>query len=394
MQKTSLFYIAGLLLLLTAGVYSCKKVNGIDNETVIATPYYLYFGDTSGAVFNSTDGRSFNTIFPPDGKPTRAICVAYDKVLFIKDNAYVSYNNGKNFNHSLDSVSTFPTVACNGLPIDLNQSMVLNAADWGKIYITTNDADAVKNTLGLAHSTYAGERGYWYYEKNDSEGAMGILPIVNPGIVHVTSFTRLANGVLCAYDAINNRNFYKTDNNTVWKETTANPTNDPYGIGAPWNMTGTALPHVVINSTSVTTDTTARYSLGHYNNRLIAIDQKNCNSAGAYYSDDTGRNWTAYTGLPLNTPLLCIASPFEQICLIGTYSGLYKLNVNTGVWEKNNNGLTGNLIVRNIAFKENIYKNGIRKKYVYLATNLGIFQSLDGGINWTKTISGNYITIY
>jgi hypothetical protein len=92
---------------------------------------------------------------------------------------------------------------------------------------------------------------------------------------------------------------------------------------------------------------------------------------------------------------LCISAPFDEVCLIGTDSaGLYKYNVNTATWEQNNNGVTKNLIVRNIAFKENIYKNNIVKKFIYLATNQGIFQSTDGGINWVMTVPGNFVCVY
>jgi DNA helicase TIP49 (TBP-interacting protein) len=70
------------------------------------------------------------------------------------------------------------------------------------------------------------------------------------------------------------------------------------------------------------------------------------------------------------------------------------LNTNTGVWQQSSHGLANDLIVRNIAFKQNMYKDANIKKYIFLATNKGIYMSSDLGENWTMTIAGNYVTIY
>jgi hypothetical protein len=198
----------------------------------------------------------------------------------------------------------------------------------------------------------------------------------------------LPNGILAglAYDADTTRfrNFYKTCADCSWEEATAGP----HGFLYP-DTAGVSLPPNINDP-----DTTGFFTLGHYNNRIIAIDEK-CHN-GAWYSDDSGRTWLQYAGLPANTPLLCIASPFEQVCLIGTYgAGLYVYNTNTHQFQPdNNNGLPGNLIVRSITAKQRVYKNNVATQYIYLATNQGIYQSSDGGNNWVRTITGNYVAIY
>ena len=136
------------------------------------------------------------------------------------------------------------------------------------------------------------------------------------------------------------------------------------------------------------------FTLGTYNGRVIAIDERG--KDGAWYCDDgVGRTWAQFSGLPANTPLLCISSPFNQVSMIGTDSaGLYIYNVNTAMWQQNIAGLAANLVIRGIAAKENIYKNNTSLKYIYLATNKGIFQSKDMGLHWALTIAGNYVSIY
>lgn len=393
MRKFSLYFAAALLALLIAGSESCKKVNGINNRQVVETPYSLYYSDTAGALFNSTDGKNVTKlIFPPDGFPCRAICNAGPNILWAKTNLYLSIDDGKNFNHTYDSLRSVADYACNNLPIDLNQSMLFNVPTWNRVYTMSNadPGDAtLTNYLGLVHNDTFGIRGHWELDIFYDTFRVGIMPVA------MWSLTQLANGVLCglAYDkdlplddpANVPRNFYKTCAGDIcrWTECTSNP--DGYLNLPQYYLDGVHLPN--------TAPSYGHYSLGHFNNRLIAIDGKCTN--GAWYSDDTGRHWTQYQGLPTNVPLLCIAAPFEETCLIGTDSaGLYMLNLNTDRWELNTNGLEKYLKVRSISFKENVFKNGTAQRYVYIATDKGIYQSADGGHNWTRTIPGNYVAIY
>ena len=418
MKRLSLYYTLGLVALLL-GVYSCKKVNGINNNTVVETPYSLYFSDTSGTIFVSTDGVTIDHIvFPPDAKPTRSIVTSGNNILFAKNNLYYSTNNGQNFNLTYDSLSSINlfnnftaglplpiSYAVNGLPIDLNQSMLYNVSSWGNRVYASSYSQNINNYVGLVFSDQNGDYATWNVDASYDTNAIGAPPTVGILPVRMTSLTQLANGYLCgiAYEptgvitatTLANhiryvRNFYKSAKSgaisTNWREVTSNPDN-VVSIFQGSVGSGNPLPP------RLGTPDTSFFTLGHYNNRLIAIDQKG--EYGAWYSDDFGANWTQYTGLPANVPLLCISAPFEEVCLIGTDSaGLYILNANTGTWQQNNNGVTKNLIVRNIAFKETIYKNGTVSKYIYLATNKGIFQSTDGGHNWIMTIAGNYVGVY
>ena len=396
MKKSSLYTLAGLLMVIGLGIYSCKKVNGIDNNTVVETPYSLYFSDQSGVLFNSNDGIHVQKLpFQADGYPTRALGIMYNNVFLAKNNLYISSNNGQNFNHSYDSLGNYPDVTCSGQAIDLNQSMIICIQDWNEFFVASNEPNGSDNWLGIRQNLYGGSAGDWWADIADSLGNIGDYNPAFGDTITITSFTLMPNGVLAGYDAKHNRNFYRTKT-TLWNECTANPDSSTWYIGSPLNHTGNRLPHHVYRTTLTyqTIDLSSNYSYGHFNDQLIAIDRKDCNDTAAYYSNDTGRHWTPFTGLPKKA-CLCISSPFEQICLIGTNgAGLYMLNTNTNIWQPNNKGLGSNLVVNNIAFKQNVYKNGRVARFIYLATNQGIYQSTDMGNNWTLTIPGNYVTIY
>lgn len=393
-MRRSYLYCTVALVALVAGFYSCKKtVKGIDNSNVIATPYTLYYSDTSGNLYKTNDGTSHSEVFSADGFPCRSLCVSGNNILFAKTNLYVSQNNGVNFNHAFDSLLWINRTTCNGTAFNLNQSMMIELSDWNRIYtvsgVVHDPANNVADYLGVEYSSNHGIRGSFISEASyDTNGRTGLLP------VSMVSYTRLANGVLAGLainrhadgstgivDTSQMRNFYKACADCPWIEVTGN------AIYGATDGTGEPLPP------TATYPDTGFFTLGHYNNRLIAIDQT-CHY-GAFYSDDTGRIWKKYNGLPTGIPMLCIASPFEQICMVGTYgAGLYILNPNTQVFEAHNKGLGSNIIVRNIAAKQNLYKNGTTKRFIYLATNKGIFQSSDDGANWVLTIPGNYTAVY
>lgn len=393
MRRLSLTYITLIIALASAAITGCTRTDGIDNNNVIATPYALYFSDTAGALYYTNDGRTFNgSVFKPDGRPCRALTTSVFNVLWKKTHVYYSANNGKNFNHTYDTLTSLPFLRCDGQIGDLNQSSLVCLPQWDNRVYTTSNSPSPNNWLGIAVSTNFGNPRTWGLDASYDTLGVGLLP------ARMVSFTQLANGKLCglAYsgapfdDYYHVRNFVKagkddqTDYNNRWKEVTANPDGISYIFMG--NLTGTPLPPYGTN-----TDTSF-FTLGHFNNRLIAIDQR-CRW-GAWYSDDDGKNWAPYSGLPANTALLCIEAPFEEVCLIGTAGkGCYILNQFTGVWEPNNNGLAANATVRGIAAKKNIYKNGNVRKYIYLATDKGIYESTDGGRNWVKTIDGNFVAV-
>lgn len=362
-----------ILVSLILAVASCtKKSNGYSNGQVLITPYTLYFSDTNGAIYHSNDGKNSTVVVVADGVPCKALCTSGNNLLYIKSKAYMSADNGMDFNHSYDSILSYPQTAINGITVDENQTMIINSAAYGHMYLTSS-AFSADNILGFVWSIQNGVKDSWYFENY-----YDTIEFAHNRNNNVTSFTELSSGVMVAYDAIHNRVFHRLtpfDTSTRWRES-LRINNDTLPDNPP--LLGQGF-----------------FFIGHVNNQLIAVDSKGYN--GAYYSNDTGITWFPMAGLPANTPMLSICSPFEQTCLVGTDSGgVYILNVNStpGVFQPSNNGLPKNTVVRGITYHENIFSNNTTNKYIYLATNKGIYQSTDGGFNWVQTVPGNFTAIY
>lgn len=347
MRKSYLSYTVALFALL-ATAQSCKKVDGINNNSVIETPYSLYYTDSSGALYNTNNGTTQKAmVFPPDGAPARAILTSGSNLLWVKDsNIYYSTNNGHNFNLSFDSL--LPNTA---LPFAY-QSIIIDVPDENRVYASTFGG------VGVAYNEQHGQYHAWHidtmYDHHDQ----------NLNNAFVTSFTELKNHVLVGYDVQHRRILSKNSATSNWV-----------------NMNGntTALPG-------------SFFTLGHYNNTLVAIDYFGV--YGAYYSNDTGKSWFPYSGLPTGHRLYAVASPLDQTLLIGTDSmGVYALNGTN--FAPANNGLASNCTVRAIVGKENIFKNNNTTQfYVYLATDKGLYQSVDLGQNWVMVQPGNYVAAY
>ena len=189
MQKSSLYLTAALLVGACALLYSCKKVNGIDNNQVIETPYSLFFADTAGAMYKSNDGLTFEKTFPADGFPSRALITSGNYLLWCKTNLYYSGNNGLNFNNAFDSlqyaanIAPWFTHAYNGFPIDLNESMIINVPGNPDFVYACSDVvhnpPLSTNYLGIEYNNNNGVRGNWSPDNgyDTTVGHAGKMPV-------------------------------------------------------------------------------------------------------------------------------------------------------------------------------------------------------------------------
>lgn len=338
MKRNVLF---GKLLLLSSFILafqSCKKENGIDNNNAISRPYALYAASANGEICVTNDGDNYKTVLPGDGVPVRAMATSGSNLLIVKGKTvYVSTNNGRNFN----PIST------------TTQASVPTSILWQYFILDVPSHDRrvyVSSSLFLGGTAKA-----WANGESFTADTLFEKTAVKP--YSVESFTQLTNNVVLSYSISKPQLYMRLHADSPWLERPA-----------------TNLPVVFA------------FYLTHNGNTVIATDYNGVK--GAWYSTDTGKTFKQYTGLP-NKKLYTTHAPFNETVLVGTDSnGVYRLATTNFV--QSNTGMAQNTSVYSIVSKDNVYKNGVSKKYVYAATNTGIYYSQDLGLNWVKVKDGDY----
>jgi len=345
MKKGILPSIIFICCLATAGLQGCKKEStlGIDNDSVIKTPFTFYAANSDGGLINSTDGEHFVDIFPPDGYATRLILTSGPNLMILKDNLFLSENMGHNFNPAYTNVKKFPW-----------QTMVYDYANQNRVYITSTEGK------GIAYSEDHGKT--WKTDDTWSDKT--------PSSFQISSFTGLGDNTLYAYSNTGNVLFKKDNAGADW---------------TPVEMKGTA-PQA--DSFFLTSNSTT----------LFLTDY--AGEAGVWYSEDEGVNWIRFGqgALPKHTHWNCALSPNEDLSfVVGTDSaGAYR--VKDGTFVAANGGLELYSSAYSICKKTNTYKNDVVKTYVLIGTNKGIYRSEDYGRTWDKMTSGvwdkKYVATY
>lgn len=351
-----LIFISTLLFVVNTG---CQKNNGIDNNSIVKTPYTMYAADSAGTLYNTNDGISYKSIsFFTDGYASRSLIISDSNLIWVKKNAYVSTPYIRNFNW---------TIQVN--PNALWQPMQLEAADQNRNFISFVDLDPTHTGRvygnGIAYSDSNGDISRWHPDTTWDTLV---------GTINITSFQELRNGTLVCYDHINHRFFVRAHKTDKWREKLPNP-----------------------GSTDLLPN--GQFYLGHINNLVVAVDWSG--AGGAWYSADTGVTWKQYAGLPVGRKLYCVSAPFDKVLMIGVDTlGIYLCKnddayTTTPTFYKSNDGLGSPYTsVRGIVGKYNAYKNSLEDDYIYIATSTGIYKSVNLGQSWVLSKAGNYVTIY
>jgi hypothetical protein len=350
MRNFSVVYKLAAVALLAFTAQGCKKrMNGIDNNQIVSKPYSLFIADSSGRLEFTNDGKLFKTAFGAQGvNHVRSMTFSKNNFIWVlTHNAHVAEDKelfgGDNFN--------FNPINLGVTPLATWQSMMLDVPDHGRVYLAGNSG------FGVIYSDSNGKRNSW---KVDGNFASNIAAPVT-----ITSFTQLKDGTLIGYDHINNRIFNKIGKPNAWEEVKP--------------MTG--LP------------TGGKFFLSHFQDITILGDSTGVN--GVWYSIDKGATWAQYTGLPTGAQVQCMLSPFDRVFLVGTSThGIYRLPLNSTNLQPSNEGLNNLINIRAIAAKDDYYKNEAVTEYVYLATDFGLYRSVDLGNNWILLRRGNYTALY
>lgn len=340
MDNRKVIYKLGIVLGLAFSAGACKPTyDEIDNNNVISKPYVLYVGDTFGAIYRTNDGLNFQTVFGADNYPATAMVTSGANLIYIKKNVHIIEKLGQGNNN------TNPTFMAPGAFSDYGESIIINV-----------------NTPAFKNRVYIGGTGKKGYIFNDSNGRPGISysnwkdedDINIPTGTIMTSFTLLDNNTLIAYDDVNKRTFKVSSPTQQWTQTTGSP-----------------LP------------TAGKFFLSHMGNIVLAADKTGAN--GVYYSANDGNSWSQYSGIPTSLQILSMCGGFGQTVLVGTNGGgVYRLPAGSTKFVTANIGMPKNAIVKSLSEKYDYYKNNTSKKYIYAATDQGVYRSQDLGENWVK----------
>lgn len=318
-------------------IQGCRKENGIDNNSVIRTPYALYFADREGALFNTNNGIAYKIIFNPDGYVQRSIITSSTNLLFVKKNLHLSTDNGNNFNPIDYTVN----------PASLMQSLAIDVPSHGRIYVSSTQGNGI---------IYSENNGRTWQVDNNWDPNITTPPMPN-------TFAQLKNGTLFCYSNSEKKLYKRTSKNDPWVEAPA---------------TGAALP-------------LQTFFLSRLNDALLATDVLGIE--GVYFSNDAGQSWAKYNGLPSSVPINATYAPFDQALLVGTKGyGMYRLQ--SGVFVPANSGIDLNTTVYSIVAKSDTYKNEVVKNYVYAGTSTGLYRSEDGGQTWIKMYNADIRRVF
>ena len=346
MKRKNLLGKLSLITLLAIATQGCKKENGIDNNNVIKRPYALYASDKAGNVFKSNNGENYSTIFPGDGTPLRAIVTSKMNIILAKDQSlFISKNDGKSFNPILKGVVT--------VPANIKwANFILDVPQLNRVYVSNLSSGTGKIALSPENGTYF---------DSDTNYTNKDTPYV------AESFTYLDNQILFTYSTPGSVNgvsklFYKLEKDKAWEPKSTD-------LPSPFN-----------------------FYLSHSGNRLIATDYDG--GKGSYYSDDTGKTFKPYSGLPTTKTLYCTHSAYNKI-LIGTKdNGVYVCDASAKTFAQSNSGLDANTTVYSIVGKDNVYKNDVVKNFFYIATSTGLYRSEDLAKTWIKVKTGDHRLVY
>lgn len=342
MQRGILPSILTGAVLFCVALVGCKKENslGIDNDSVIKTPYSLYAADTNGAIVHTNDGKTFSNLFPPDGYAPTLLLVSGDNLLMMKQNLHLSVNGSQDFNPVYMHANKFPW-----------QTMAYDYPEHNRIYIASTEVGG--KAKGISFSS---DHGLTWM--NDTSWVSDDLL---PPSFTISSFSGLANGKLFAYSNEGNVLFIKDGQDGKWTPVT---TQGSFPVSH------------------------SDYYLTSNDNTLFLVDHQGL--GGVWYSSDEGIHWTKFNQgeLPSNTRYMCATSPSGGTSLLVGTDSMGVFQTENGSFVDASGGLLKHAASYSFTQKDNFYKNNVVKHYIYLGTSVGIYRSENYGRTWYVVTNG------
>jgi len=351
MRRFHTAYTFGCIALAAFTLQGCvTRTENLDNLNVITKPYSLHFADTAGLIYSTYDGQRFNVFSNTNGIAVEAIMTSGPNVLMRTANGtniFVSESDGDN--------TTFNTKFTDVNPAAFGPTMMINLPGYydsaGKKYDRVYVAAA--GGKGIAYQDYNGHLdSAWLYSRDTLLGVFGNK---------VTSFAKLENGAVVAFDNDSRRLWIKPDYATQWIFKAA--------IGLP--AAGGDRMFIIAQK-----------------NDILAVVHMGGTDFGVYRSTDQGDNFTKLPDIMLAgdpvKDITAAAAPFGKVLVVCTRdNGIWRLS-GQGVWEPSSVGLKFGTRVYAISAKDNVFKNDRKGEYVFVATSDGIYRSDDLGQTWVR----------
>lgn len=334
-----------ILIAIIIAFSSCEKYNHIDNAGTVKIPYTLYMGGFHGSVYKTNDALYFNTLFYSDNSIVRQVLVVDSVVMNLKENFYYSDDDGKFFhmsnNNCIDQVDSFNSYFFpNNAVYDYTTS---------KVYLVTKGGIEFSTNLGHTFT-------------------LDVPTPPNGKNATFTSVTQCRSG-LCYAMLDSALQFVKQPGNNPWTQVVQD------GVG------------------DLPLDTPSRWYISHFGDTLMAVDFMGVN--GVRYSTDQGLTWTGCSGLSTSKRKILFGHEAENTgyFYVGYDSaGLYRTN-NGNTFTKVSAGIPWYAKVGFVESKKVTYRTDVVRNYMFAATDIGLYWSQDGGLNWEIIRKGSYSTL-
>ena len=349
MRRFNIAYTVGSIALAAFSLQSCvSRTENLDNLNVITKPYSLYFADTLGLVYTTYNGERFDVLNSTQGVSVDALGTTGEFILMKMVNGTILFvddggqGNRHNFNPSYKNVN----------PAAFGPSVVLNLPKY-------NDTGAIKRDRVYVASSI--NKGIAYSDNNANYDSSWF----HPGDVElgssVTSFAKLDNGTIVAFDDVSRGLWVKANLTSEWKSKPAT------GIAA--------------------AATGQMYIISQKNDILAVMINGAGTDYGIWRSTDGGNTFSKLPDINPSDPvkdITCAAAPFGKVLIACTRAnGIWRLS-GQGTWERASVGLKNNIRVYAISAKSNKFKNDKTGEYVFIATSDGLYRSDDLGQTWVR----------